>query len=108
LIIAEKPQAPLLGLPLIERVILTVKKVGISEFLIVGEKIEETLGEKYNLSYIGKEWNKIKEVFEDKENFLYLTSNHLFEEGLLKNLLKVSMGVEYSPLLAFENSPAFL
>ena len=88
LIIAEKPSAPLLGLPLIERVILTAQKVGISEFFIVGEKIEETLGEKYNLSYIGKKWNKIKEVFEDKENFLCLTSNHLFEEGLLKNLLE--------------------
>jgi len=64
-----KPLIQLLGLSLIERVILTVKQVGVDEFVIVigylGDKIKEKLGDgnRYGvkITYIENEgWQKGK------------------------------------------------
>jgi CDP-L-myo-inositol myo-inositolphosphotransferase len=97
----SKSLIQLLGLSLIERVILTAKNAGISEFLIVvgylGDEIKAKLGdgEKYGvkIDYIeNEEWQrgngfsvlKAKELL--KEDFILLMSDHIFEKEILKDL----------------------
>ena len=84
----SKPLLHLLGVPLITRVILTAKRAGINEFIIVvgylGEQIRKELGDgrKYNIkiTYVeNREWEngngisvlKAKELLKDL--LLYLT-----------------------------------
>ncbi len=98
----SKPLVSLLGLPLVERVILTAAKSGISEFYVVtghnSEKVERFL---YRLSQRRKmkitcirndEWRKenglsvLKAKGLLKENFILLMSDHLFNESILMKL----------------------
>ncbi len=101
-----KPLARLLGLSLIERVILTAKEAGITEFVIVtgylSEKIKTKLGdgEKYSvkINYTeNKEWEKgngisvLKGKGLTDEKFVLLMSDHIFESDALKRLLKAKL-----------------
>ena len=101
-----KPLAQLLGLSLIERVILTAKEAGITEFVIVtgylSEKIKTKLGngKKYSvkINYIeNKEWEKGNgiSVLQGKdlinEKFVLLMTDHIFETDTLKRLLKTKL-----------------
>ena len=98
----SKPLIPLLGLPLLERVILTAKKAGLDDFYVVtgynGEKVRE------HLEYFSKNRNvNIKNIVNDewekgngisvlkakdmlKENFILLMSDHIFDESILMKL----------------------
>jgi CDP-L-myo-inositol myo-inositolphosphotransferase len=101
-----KPLLKLLGLSLIERVILTAKRAGISEFVIVigylGEKIKEKLGDggRYGvkIDYIeNREWDRengvsvmmAKDVL--KEDFILLMADHMFDAEILSELRGVKL-----------------
>jgi CDP-L-myo-inositol myo-inositolphosphotransferase len=102
---SNKPKAliQLLGISLIERVILTAKQAGISEFLIVcgylGGKIKSQLGDgerfRVKIAYItNEEWQegnsvsvlKAKDYL--KEKFILLMSDHIFDSRILTELVK--------------------
>ena len=98
-----KPLLPLLGVPLIKRVILTAKKAGIFEFVItigyLGELIKNELEDGSNLGvkieYVeNDEWDhrgngvsvlKARELL--KENFVLLMADHIFDHRILTNML---------------------
>lgn len=98
----SKPLIPLLGLSIIERVILTAAKSGITDFYVVtgynGEKVEQYLHKfsqrrNINITYImNEEWKegnglsvlKAKDVI--KENFILLMCDHVFDESILLEL----------------------
>jgi len=101
-----KALIPVLGLSLIERVILTTKEAGISEYVIVvgylGEKIRTVLGNgerfRVKIGYIeNEEWQKsnglsvlkAKELL--NENFFLLMSDHIFDARIIKELLSYDM-----------------
>ena len=100
----SKPLVPLLGLSLIERVILTVKKCGLTDFYVVtgynGETVRKYLNRfsqsrNINITHIiNEEWEKgngisvlkAKKVL--NENFILLMVDHVFDESIpakLKN-----------------------
>jgi len=97
-----KPLIPLLGVPLIERVILTAKKSGLNDFYIVtgyhNAQIRahlEIFGEKrgINITFIqNDEWEKgnglsalkVKDYVD--ENFILLMCDHIYSESILKKL----------------------
>ena len=99
-----KPLVPLLGLTLIERVISTAEKSGITDFYIVtgynGDKIRTYLDKlnkngKVNISYLtNSEWEKgngisvLKARNVIKENFILLMCDHIFDETVLIKLQK--------------------
>jgi CDP-L-myo-inositol myo-inositolphosphotransferase len=119
---AKKPKAlmSVLGLSLIERIILTTKRAGINEFVIVvgylGEKIRSFLadGTKLNvkIDYIeNDEWYKgngvsvlkAKHVLHD--NFILLMSDHIFDGRILPEL--IDYGINGSVVLAVDsNAPS--
>jgi choline kinase len=89
-----KPLIPLLGVPLIERVILSAKEAGINEFVIVigylGNKLKEVLGDggRYGvkIEYVkNEEWEKPNgfSVYKArsvlKEDFILLMADHIFD-----------------------------
>ena len=100
----SKPLIPLLELPLIERVILTAKGAGLSDFYVVtgynGEKLRNHLDqfsqdkalEIHHL--INEEWEKenglsvLKAKGQIEENFILLMSDHIFNESILTELLQ--------------------
>jgi len=101
-----KALIPLLGMPLIERVILTTKEAGITEYVIVvgyfGDKIKANLGNGERLgiriNYIeNEEWQKsnglsvlkAKELL--NENFFLLMSDHIFDARIPKELANYDM-----------------
>jgi len=101
-----KALIPLLGLPLIERAILTTKEAGINEYVIVvgylGEKIKVFLGNgdrfRVKIGYIeNEEWQKSNGVSVLKakkllnENFFLLMSDHIFDARILKGLVNYYM-----------------
>ena len=101
-----KALIPLLGLPLIERVILTTKEAGINEYVIVvgylGEKIKAFLGNgdrfRVKIDYIeNEEWQKSNGVSVLKakkllnKNFFLLMSDHIFDARILKGLVNYDM-----------------
>jgi len=101
-----KALIPLLGLPLIERVILTTKEAGINEYVIVvgylGEKIKVFLGNgdrfRVKIDYIeNEEWQKSNGVSVLKakkllnKNFFLLMSDHIFDARILKGLVNYDM-----------------
>jgi choline kinase/phosphatidylglycerophosphate synthase len=115
---AEKPKAliSVLGLSLIERIILTTKRAGINEFVIVvgylGEKIRSFLGNGTKLNvkidYIeNDEWYKgngvsvlkAKHVLHD--NFILLMSDHIFDGRILTELIDYE--INGSVVLAVDN-----
>ncbi|HEC79664.1 MAG TPA: nucleotidyltransferase, partial [Firmicutes bacterium] len=97
-----KPLTPLLGIPLIERVILTAEKGGLSDFYVVsgynGEKVRSFLD-----SFSRKRDIKITHIINDdwenengisvlkakdtlKENFILLMCDHIFDEKIILKL----------------------
>ena len=100
----SKPLVPLLELPLIERVILTANRAGISDFYIVigynGEKMRKHLNQfsqNKNLKITYFQNNQWKEenglsVLAAKEkineNFILLMSDHIFNKSILAELLQ--------------------
>lgn len=115
----SKPLIPLLGLSLIERVILTAKKSGLSDFYVVtgynGEKVRQYLdrfsqSQNINITHItNEEWEngngisvlKAKKLL--NENFILLMGDHIFDESILVKLKneriagdKVMLAVDYN------------
>jgi len=101
---SPKPLTPIFGLCLIEHIILRAKMAGVSRFkIVVGYKAKRIMkkigtGDKYGvkIDYIfNPDWEKgngvsvyvAKDYF--KENFILLMSDHLFDERILKELMKV-------------------
>ncbi|MBA7525532.1 Bifunctional IPC transferase and DIPP synthase [subsurface metagenome] len=100
----SKPLVHLLGLPLIERVILTAKGAGLSDFYVVtgynGEKLRnhlDTFNQDKDLKInhlVNEEWEKenglsvLKAKGEIEENFILLMSDHIFDESILTELLQ--------------------
>jgi len=99
----SKPLIPLLGLPLIERTILTAKKSDFSEFCIVtgynGQKVRDfldKLGPRRNVKIthvINDDWEKSNAVSVlkakhalGKENFLLVMADHLLDKEILQDL----------------------
>ncbi len=98
----SKPLIPLLGLSLIERVILTAKKSGLTDFYVVtgysGEKVKQYLdrfsqSKNINITHItNEEWEKGNGISVLKakkllnENFILLMGDHVFDELILKKL----------------------
>ncbi len=95
-----KPRLPLLGVPLIERVILTAQRAGLSDFTIVtgyeGERLQKSLGEfavRRGIcleTVVNEEWKTAgngRSVLRAKdalaEPFVLLMADHLVEERLL-------------------------
>ncbi len=102
-----KPLVKFLGLSLIERVLFSLKKVGIKEVVIVlgylGEKIQERLGDgsRYGISIsyaYNDEWQrgngisvlKGKKNLISEERFLLLMSDHVFDYQILQELIEKS------------------
>jgi len=99
-----KPLVPLLGLPLIERTILTARKGGINDFCVVtgyeGEKVRPFLDElglrkNTNITHIiNEEWEEgngisvLKARVLIKEPFILLMADHLFDYSILDGLKK--------------------
>ncbi len=98
----SKPLIPLLGLSLVERVILTAKKGGLTDFYVVtgynGEKVKQYLdrfsqSRNINITYItNEEWEKGNGISVLKakkllnENFILLMGDHAFDESILTKL----------------------
>ncbi len=118
-----KPLIRLLGLSLVERIILTAKKAGIEEFLIVvgykEKKIRHYLadGRKYGvkIEYIfNDEWKrgngisvlKAKNFFQ--ESFILLMADHLFDFKILTELQKVTLGRNECVLCVDKNHHKYL
>lgn len=98
----SKPLTPLLGLSLIERVILTAQKSGLTDFYVVtgynGDKVRHYLNRFSQSSNIpithitNEEWEKengisvikAKKLFH--ENFILLMGDHIFNESILVKL----------------------
>jgi CDP-L-myo-inositol myo-inositolphosphotransferase len=115
----SKPLVPLLGIPLIERVILNANKVGFKDFYIVtgynGEKLRKHL-DQFSQSrditithLINEEWEKqnglsvLKAKGQIKERFVLLMADHIFNENILARLIKtenddseVRLAVDYN------------
>ncbi len=101
-----KPLVSLFSLSLIERVILSAKKAGVENFVVVlgwmEEKIKSKLGDgkKYGvkIEYVfNKEFKEkengyslflAKDFFKKGEKFLVLMSDHIFDWRILKELLE--------------------
>jgi len=98
----SKPLIPLLGLSLIERVILTAKNAGLTDFYVVtgynGDKVRHYLNrfstrKNIHITHItNEEWEKGNgiSVLTAKnllnENFILLMTDHIFDESILVNL----------------------
>ena len=99
----SKPLIPLLGLPLIERTILTAQKCGFSDFCIVtgynGKKVRlflDQLAPRRNIKIthvINEEWEKgnALSILKAKHvlggnNFLLTMTDHLFDDQILLSL----------------------
>jgi len=100
----SKPLVPLLGLPLIERVILNAKRASITDFYIVtgynGEKLRNHLDQfaqnrDLKITHlINNQWEKenglsvLKAKGEIDENFILLMSDHIFDKSILEDLIQ--------------------
>jgi len=100
----SKPLVPLLELPLIERVILTAKGAGLSDFYVVtgynGKKLRKHLDQfsqdkDLKISHlINNQWEKknglsvLKAKGEIEKNFILLMSDHIFDESILTELMQ--------------------
>lgn len=100
----SKPLIPLLELPLIERVILTAKGAGLSDFYVVtgynGEKLRnhlDTFSQDKDLKInhiVNNRWKKenglsvLRAKGQIGENFILLMSDHIFDESILTELLQ--------------------
>ncbi len=100
----SKPLIPLLEIPLIERVILTAKGAGLSDFYVVtgynGEKLRNHIDrfsqdKTIEINHlVNNQWKKenglsvLKAKGEIEENFILLMSDHIFDESILTELLQ--------------------
>ena len=102
--VVPKPLTPVKGVPLLERIILTCKNAGVTEFGFVtgywGEQLKEyfggggRLGVKIEYVY-NPDWKKAngisalkaKELVSGEQSFLLLMSDHLFNAGMLKGII---------------------
>jgi len=100
----SKPLVLLLELPLIERVILNAKGVGITDFYIVtgynGEKLRNHLDQfarnrDLKITHlINNQWEKenglsvLAAKKEINENFILLMSDHIFDKSILEDLMQ--------------------
>jgi CDP-L-myo-inositol myo-inositolphosphotransferase len=120
---SSKPLIPLLGLTLIERIILTTKKAGISDFLIVvgynGDKIIKHLADGRKLDVkldyvINDEWKrgngisvlKAREFFH--ESFILLMADHIFDHEILNKLRKSTLRQDECILCVDEKKHKYL
>ena len=115
----SKPLVHLLELPLIERVILTAKGAGLSDFFIVtgynGEKLRNHLDQfshdrAIEINHlINNQWKKenglsvLKAKGGIEENFILLMSDHIFDKSILVDLMQekvvdgeVMLAVDYN------------
>jgi CDP-L-myo-inositol myo-inositolphosphotransferase len=115
----SKPLIPLLGLPLIERVILTAKNAGLTDFYVVtgynGDKVRHYLSrfstrKNIHITHIiNNEWEKGNGISVLKaknllnENFILLMTDHIFSETTLVKLTnekvadgEVMLAVDYN------------
>jgi len=115
----SKPLIPLLGVPLIERVMLNANKVGLRDFYIVtgynGEKVRKHLdqfSQNHDITIthlINEEWEKqnglsvLKAKDQIKENYILLMTDHIFDENILARLMEtenddseVRLAVDYN------------
>ncbi|MCQ9205992.1 MAG: sugar phosphate nucleotidyltransferase [Omnitrophica bacterium] len=114
-----KPLINLLGLSLLERVILTARKAGIAEFIMVigflGERIKEKLGDGKNygvkITYIeNKEWqggNGVSVLAAKKvlnEDFVLLMADHIFDAKILDELKEINLKNKEC-ILAIDRTP---
>lgn len=120
----SKPLVKLLGVPLIERVIMTVVDCGIREFYVVtgynGEKVRlflDELSQKAGISIIhiiNDDWKRgnglsvLKAKGKIKGNFFLLMSDHIFDKKIILNMKKnisyrgLVLAVDYN----IKNNPA--
>ena len=100
----SKPLVSLLEMPLIERVILTAKGAGLSDFYVVtgynGERLRNHLDQfsqdkDLKINYlVNEEWKKenglsvLKAKGEIEENFILLMSDHIFNKSIPIKLLQ--------------------
>jgi choline kinase/phosphatidylglycerophosphate synthase len=98
----SKPLVPLLGLSLIERVILTAEKSGLTDFYVVtgynGDKVRDYLSRfshrrSIHITHItNEEWEKGNGISVLKakkllhEHFILLMTDHIFDKSILVNL----------------------
>ncbi len=103
----SKPLIPLLGLSLIERVILTANRAGVTDFCVVtgfnGEKVRKFLDglaqrKRVNITHVvNEEWEKGNgvSVLKAREaldgEFLLLMADHLVDESALRKLIDTPM-----------------
>ena len=97
----SKPLVPLLGLPLIERVILTARKAGVDDFYVVtghkGDEVQDFLDSlstrrDLRIGYVqNEEWESagnglsvLKAKGHLDEPFVLTMVDHLFDEQILK------------------------
>lgn len=99
-----KPLARVAGLPLIERVILSAKKAGIREFVVVigyrGEQIRRALLNRQQRLGVGLEfvsnenwekangWSVLKARERISDDFILLMADHIFDWNALADLLR--------------------
>lgn len=101
-----KPLIPLLGLSLLERAILSAKESGIYDFVIVvgyrSEEVVKYVEEKQNrlgvnIDFVeNEEWEKgnglsvlkARDALQEKEDFVLLMCDHVFDSSILKELLE--------------------
>lgn len=114
----HKSLLPLLGLKIIERIILTAKETGISEFVIVtgyeGKSIRALLrdGKKYgvSISYVeNKDWEKANGISVLKarqfftQHFVLLMSDHIFALDTLRRIQRLHLKADESVLAVDKN-----
>jgi len=104
----SKPLVALLGLPLIERVLLTARKAGLDDFYVVtghkGEEVRDFLDSlstrrDLRISYIeNEEWQSagnglsvLKAKGHLDEPFVLTMADHLFDERIFNGLLQTSL-----------------
>lgn len=111
---AVKPLVPVLGVPLIERVINEVLRAGIRDIYVVtgynGKRVEKFLkglNEKYNINITvipNDEWEKengisvLKAQEHINENFLLLMGDHLVDPDIIKEAVRLHLPYGYVAL----------
>lgn len=107
----DTPKAliPVLGLSVLERIILTSKKAGIKDFVVIlgykGEMIKDKFGKGercgVKITYLkNPAWRKAnglsvlvaEDLLKQEENFVLLMGDHLFDYRILKTLISQKLG----------------
>lgn len=120
--IGDRPKvlSPLLGVPIIERIILSAKEAGIEEFFVItgykGDLVREKIGDGSKLgvkvSFIkNSDWEKgngmsalsAKGVLD--KPFVLLMGDHIFEPSTLKALLSSNRLTDSESILVVDSQP---